>query len=81
MNTERDDPLLAYRHGRTYPKPTSAAPYYMRCTWFQDDIQCLLSAEHGSKPHAYPKLISEPVKTPGPPVPPSDTGAPTDGPV
>lgn len=52
--TERNDPAQAETDGRRYAKPNNAAPHYLRCTWYKENLRCLLAESHAGK-HRYPE--------------------------
>lgn len=51
---ERNDPERANFKGRHCPREKNAAPFYIRCSWFKEDKQCLMADGHGGE-HRYAK--------------------------
>jgi hypothetical protein len=57
---EYHSPALALKRATQEPKPKNAAPFYLRCEWFQDDgARCRLAEGHGGA-HEYLKRVDVP---------------------
>lgn len=52
---EYQDEAKADYDGRHQPKPSSAAPHYLRCTWYKEERRCRLSEGHSQLAHEYIK--------------------------